>query len=205
MTPISITSGVEYAKTFLPDTLLRSVSTVQTSFSRRLLPLPAPPQPRPYKVCTPSRSKRRGLVAASLEDLLHQTVSVFLLSCRVLTLVLEDDGTVVDSEAFFQSLPPNTALMVLQEGEGWVHSQTKTGGIAKVTFDLYKLNPKDFLGCLTIRATLYEIYTLSCDIRCTKAKDILKFLLRSFTYLARLAGQLLLCGSSYILQRIGDD
>ncbi len=33
--------------------------------------------------------------------------------------MLEDDGTVVDSEAFFQSLPINTAFMVLEKGEAW--------------------------------------------------------------------------------------
>uniref|UniRef100_A0A8C7JUC0 Uncharacterized protein n=1 Tax=Oncorhynchus kisutch TaxID=8019 RepID=A0A8C7JUC0_ONCKI len=30
------------------------------------------------------------------------------------------------------------------------------------------------MWCLTIKATLYEIYTLSYDIQCTRAKDILK-------------------------------
>lgn len=204
MAQLSITSGVEYAKTFLPEILLRSVSTVQTSVKRQILPLPPLPQPRPYKVCSPSNSKRRGLVASSLDDLLHQTVIVFLLTSRVLTLVQEDDGTVVDSEAFFQSLPSNTAFMVLQEGEVWTHCKQKTWGIAKLTFDLYKLNPKDFLGCLAVRATLYEIYSLSCEIRCTKVKDVLKVLLRSFTYLARLAGQVLLCVSSYILLSMED-
>uniref|UniRef100_A0A8C7Q5M2 Uncharacterized protein n=1 Tax=Oncorhynchus mykiss TaxID=8022 RepID=A0A8C7Q5M2_ONCMY len=30
------------------------------------------------------------------------------------------------------------------------------------------------MWCLTIKATHYEIYTLSYDIQCTRAKDILK-------------------------------
>lgn len=51
--------------------------------------------------------------------------SAFLLTCQVLTLVLEEDGTVVDSEAFFQSLPTNTQLMVLRKGEEW--TQNKVG------------------------------------------------------------------------------
>lgn len=42
-----------------------------------------------------------------------------MLTCTLLTLVLEEDGTVVDSEDFFQSLPNNTPLMVLENGERW--------------------------------------------------------------------------------------
>lgn len=52
--------------------------------------------------------------------------------------------------------------------------QPKKSGIAKVTFDLYKLQPKDFLCCLAIRATVYEMYTLSYDFRFTRIKRILK-------------------------------
>nr|XP_046212231.1 cell death activator CIDE-A isoform X2 [Oncorhynchus gorbuscha] len=197
MASLSIHSSVDYAKTLLPDFWVRSVSTIQTTISRRILP---PPQPRPFRLCTQSRSQRKGLMATSLDDLLDQ----------FLILVLEEDGTVVDSEAFFQSLPANTPVMVLQKGEMWTpvlpsSSQPNRNGIGKLSFNLYKLNPKDFIGCLTIKATLYEIYTLSYDVQCTRAKGILKAILRCLTSLARVAGQLLLCGSSYILQYIGDD
>ncbi|XP_070960591.1 lipid transferase CIDEA [Oncorhynchus clarkii lewisi] len=207
MASLSIHSSVDYAKTLLPDFWVRSVSTIQTTISRRILPRP---QPRPFRLCTQSRRQRKGLMATSLDDLLDQTASAFLLTCQFLILVLEEDGTVVDSEAFFQSLPANTPVMVLQKGETWTRvlpssSQPKRNGIGNLSFDLYKLNPKDFIGCLTIKATLYEIYTLSYDIQCTRAKGILKALLRCLTSVARVAGQLLLCGSSYILQYIGDD
>uniref|UniRef100_A0A672QVD1 Cell death inducing DFFA like effector a n=1 Tax=Sinocyclocheilus grahami TaxID=75366 RepID=A0A672QVD1_SINGR len=151
-----------------------------TSLAQRMLP---PPQPRPYKVCTQNRRRRKGFTASSLADLMDS----FLITCQFLTLVLEDDGTVVDSEAFFQSLPTNTAFMVLEKGEAWTPNklvqqlyvlpnfrQPRRSGIAKLSFDLYKLNPKDFLGCLTVKATLYEIYTLSYDIKCTRAKYFLK-------------------------------
>ncbi len=46
-----------------------------------------------------------------------------MLSCHFLTLVLEEDGTVVDSEEFFQSLPNNTPLMVLEKGEMWMQNK----------------------------------------------------------------------------------
>lgn len=54
-----------------------------------------------------------------------QAARVFLLSCHFLTLVLEEDGTVVDSEEFFQSLPNNTLLMVLEEGQMWTKNKVK--------------------------------------------------------------------------------
>uniref|UniRef100_A0A8P4KBH6 Cell death inducing DFFA like effector a n=1 Tax=Dicentrarchus labrax TaxID=13489 RepID=A0A8P4KBH6_DICLA len=158
-----------------------SVSTVQTTISRHILPSA---QPRYFKVCTSSRRRRRGLEACSLDELLeHVThlLRVFMLSCQFLTVVLEEDGTVVDSEEFFQSLPSNTPLMVLEEGEIWTQNkvsinfrQPKKNGIAKLTFDLYKLHPKDFLCCLAVRATLYEMYSLSYDFRCSRVKHVFK-------------------------------
>ena len=37
----------------------------------------------------------------------------------VCALVLDEDGTCVDTEEFFQTLPENTVLMVLEKGEKW--------------------------------------------------------------------------------------
>lgn len=34
-------------------------------------------------------------------------------------VVLEDDGTGVDVEEFFQTLPENAVLMVLEKGQKW--------------------------------------------------------------------------------------
>ncbi|XP_077101536.1 lipid transferase CIDEA [Siphateles boraxobius] len=200
---------MEYAKTLVPTSVMRSVSSM-TSLAQRMLP---PPQARPYRVCSQSRRRRTGFTSTSLADLSEQVASSFLMTCQLLTLVLEDDGTVVDSEAFFQSLPTNTLFMVLEKGDVWTPSklplpsfrQTRRSGIAKLSFDLYKLNPKDFLGCLTVKATLYEIYSLSYDIKCTRAKYFLMFLLRCFMYVAKLTGQVLLCGSSYVLRYIGEE
>uniref|UniRef100_A0A671M1P3 Cell death activator CIDE-A-like n=1 Tax=Sinocyclocheilus anshuiensis TaxID=1608454 RepID=A0A671M1P3_9TELE len=150
----------------------------------------------------------------------------FLITCQFLTLVLEDDGTVVDSEAFFQSLPTNTAFMQLYaflisrfnlcQSLPSIHisqvlpsfRQPRRSGIAKLSFDLYKLNPKDFLGCLTVKATLYEIYTLSYDIKCLSFPSLFSFfrsLLWCFMYMAKLVGQVLLYGSAYVLRYIGDE
>ena len=50
---------------------------------------------------------------------------MFELPCRSLTLVLEEDGTAVDSDEFFQSLASNRPLMVLEEGEVWTRSEVR--------------------------------------------------------------------------------
>nr|AYM50951.1 CIDEA (del 71-160 aa)-3XHA [synthetic construct] len=87
----------------------------------------------------------------------------------LVTLVLEEDGTVVDTEEFFQTLGDNTHFMILEKGQKWMPgsqhvptcSPPKRSGIARVTFDLYRLNPKDFIGCLNVKATMYEMYSVS--------------------------------------------
>lgn len=52
--------------------------------------------------------------------------------------------------------------------------QPKRSGLAKLTFDLYKMDPKDFLCCCAMKATLYEMYTVSYDFRCTRMKHVFK-------------------------------
>ncbi|XP_072535250.1 lipid transferase CIDEA [Salminus brasiliensis] len=206
----AVLSSMEYAKTLVPTPIKRSVSTMHSVIAQRMLP---PAQPRPYRVCTQSRLRTNVLVAISLNDLLKKTARSFLLTYQLLTLVLEEDGTVVESEAFFNSLPPNTLFMVLEKGEEWTQNpqaltsfrKPRRNEIAKISFDLYKLNPKDFLGCLTVKATLYEIYSLSYDIKCSGFKYILKSSLRCVMQVTRVAGQVLLYGSSYVLHYIGDE
>ncbi|XP_023656063.1 lipid transferase CIDEA [Paramormyrops kingsleyae] len=206
---LRIRSSMEYVKTLVPGSLVRSVTSVGTSFTGQVLP---PPKPRPFRICTYNRCRRRGVVAASLDDLASKVVNIFLLTSELLTLVLEEDGTVVDTEAFFQSLPANTPLMVLEKGQRWTQSKgipgfqrLKKSGIAKLSFDLYKLNPKDFIGCLAIQATLYEMYSFSYEIQCMGLKVILKSILQCLTYVAQVSGHFLLCGSTYLLQHIEDD
>lgn len=46
--------------------------------------------------------------------------------------------------------------------------------VARVTFDLYKVNPQDFIGCLNVKATLYGTYSLSYNLHCYGAKRIMK-------------------------------
>ncbi|XP_026185268.1 cell death activator CIDE-A [Mastacembelus armatus] len=209
MVPLVTGTGVKYAKTLLPETLMRSVSAAFATISQHIMPRV---QHRCFNVCTHNRRMRQDLMASSLEELLAQAARMFVLSCCLLTLVLEEDGTVVDSEEFFQSLPNNTALMVLHRGEMWTKKkvfpnccQPTRSIIAKLAFDLYKLHPKDFLCSFGIEASLYEMYKLSYDFKCTKMKHILKLMLCCLTSLVRQAGQLLIYSSSSLLQLIGED
>lgn len=42
-----------------------------------------------------------------------------MLLVGAITLVLDDDGTIVETEAFFQSLPEGTVFVVLVKGQSW--------------------------------------------------------------------------------------
>ncbi|NWV65265.1 CIDEA protein, partial [Malurus elegans] len=77
------------------------------------------PAGRPFRVSNASRSSRKGIVASSLQELISKTLDAFVVTAGIITLVLEEDGTVVDTEEFFQSLDDNTHFMALQEGQKW--------------------------------------------------------------------------------------
>ncbi|XP_074549440.1 lipid transferase CIDEA isoform X2 [Halichoeres trimaculatus] len=175
MPPLSIQSGVTYVKTLLPEALVRSVSSLQTSV------LPSAPSCS-FEVFTHRRRNRCILQASSLNQLLEQ------------------------------SLPGSTSLMVLERGETWTQNKIlssfdrpKRNGIAKLTFDLYKLHPKDFLCCLAIKASLCDMYSLCFDFRCTRIKRILRSLLQRLTCLCKLTGHLLLFTSSSLLPLTVED
>ena len=53
-----------------------------------------------------------------------QALEALLLS-GALTLVLEEDGTAVESEDFFQLLEDDTCLMVLERGQSWSPSRVR--------------------------------------------------------------------------------
>ncbi|NXU49174.1 CIDEA protein, partial [Turnix velox] len=79
---------------------------------------PLMPAGRPFRVSNASRSSRKGIVASTLQELIIKALDAFLIS-GIVTLVLEEDGTVVDTEEFFQSLDDNTHFMVLEVGQKW--------------------------------------------------------------------------------------
>ncbi|XP_008832920.2 cell death activator CIDE-A [Nannospalax galili] len=186
--------------------------TFMGSQTKKVLLTPLIPSARPFRVSNHDRSSRRGVMASSLQELISKTLDVLVITAGLVTLVLEEDGTVVDTEEFFQTLGDNTHFMILEKGQKWtpgskyvpVCKQPKKSGIARVTFDLYRLNPKDFLGCLNVKATMYEMYSVSYDIRCTGFKAILRSLLRFVSYAAQVTGQFLIYSGTYMLRALGD-
>lgn len=70
----------------------------------------------------------RGAWLSSAPSLLlpvgGQALEALLLS-GMLTLVLEEDGTAVESEDFFQLLEDDTCLMVLEYGQSWSPSRVR--------------------------------------------------------------------------------
>uniref|UniRef100_A0A8C0G747 Cell death inducing DFFA like effector c n=1 Tax=Chelonoidis abingdonii TaxID=106734 RepID=A0A8C0G747_CHEAB len=151
------------------DCVGRGCVSVSASMTQQLLSSPVP-KARPYRICNWDRSIRKGLVAESLRDLLDK-VRATMLMVGTISLVLDEDGTSVETEDFFQMLEEGTVFMVLGSGQTWRAAKVSNGilprrriDVACVTFDLYKTNPQD-LGCLNVKATLYGTYSMSYDLR----------------------------------------
>ncbi|NP_001305312.1 lipid transferase CIDEA isoform 2 [Homo sapiens] len=186
--------------------------TFMGSQTKRVLFTPLMHPARPFRVSNHDRSSRRGVMASSLQELISKTLDALVIATGLVTLVLEEDGTVVDTEEFFQTLGDNTHFMILEKGQKWMPgsqhvptcSPPKRSGIARVTFDLYRLNPKDFIGCLNVKATMYEMYSVSYDIRCTGLKGLLRSLLRFLSYSAQVTGQFLIYLGTYMLRVLDD-
>ncbi|XP_043933577.1 cell death activator CIDE-3-like [Protopterus annectens] len=173
-------------------------------------------KPRPFRVCNWDQSLKKGIMGATLEDLLEKVQDSLLVTSPI-TLVLAEDGTVVDTEDFFQTLDENTVFMVLEKGQKWkpprdgsyqlyLHSATKprTMDVARITFDLYKTNPRDFIGCLNVKATLYGMYSVSYELKCNGAKRFVKEAARWTLFTMQAMGHALL-GTSYYMQQLLDE
>ncbi|XP_060898354.1 cell death activator CIDE-3 isoform X2 [Labrus mixtus] len=210
---------MEYAMKSLslltPSSLSKCV-TASASMTHQLLSGRGP-RPKPFRVTNADRSVKKGLMADTLEDLMNKTSDSFSVPC-VSALLLDEDGTGVDSEDFFQTLPENAVLMVLEKEQKWTPNtlnpskdqlsecrpQNRTD-VAKLTFDLYKNNPNDFIGCLNVKATLYGAYSLSYNLRCYAAKTMLKEALRWTIFSMQATGHILLGSSCYIEHLLEED
>uniref|UniRef100_A0A8C3G5J7 Cell death inducing DFFA like effector c n=1 Tax=Cyclopterus lumpus TaxID=8103 RepID=A0A8C3G5J7_CYCLU len=214
---------MEYAMKSLslltPSSLSKCVTasvSASASMTQQLLSGRAP-RPKPFRVTNADRSVKKGIMADVLEDLMNKVSDSLSVPC-VGALVLDEDGTGVDTEEFFQTLPDNAVLMVLEKGHKWTpqtngpsrdqlsecrpHHRTD---VAKVTFDLYKNHPKDFIGCLNVKATLYGAYSVSYDVRCYAAKKMLKEALRWTIFSMQATGHILLGSSCYIEQLLEEE
>ncbi|XP_069466065.1 DNA fragmentation factor subunit alpha isoform X2 [Ambystoma mexicanum] len=75
----------------------------------------------PLKMCLISLrgiGARHGMAAATLQDLQRKVLDL-LPSPQTVTLVLEEDGTIVDDEDYFLCLPTNTKFVALGTNQTW--------------------------------------------------------------------------------------
>uniref|UniRef100_G3Q650 Cell death inducing DFFA like effector b n=1 Tax=Gasterosteus aculeatus aculeatus TaxID=481459 RepID=G3Q650_GASAC len=168
----------------------------------------SPPQ-RPFRVCRHDRETRKGITAGTLEELKERAL-LLPLSATSLSLACEEDGTEVDSDEFLMTLPDNTMLMALEPGQTWRPQpvcstkrcplpKPRTGrDIARVTFDLYRMSPKDVFGSLNVKATFQGLYSVSANFECLGPKKILREALRVASALLHAAGHLLITSASMI-------
>ncbi|XP_060930217.1 DNA fragmentation factor subunit alpha [Limanda limanda] len=85
---------------------------------------------RPCKVCNFTRQKSYGLVVPSLTELKIKGSEFLGHPSDQVTVVLEDDGTIVEDQSYFLCLPPNTKFMLLHEEESWSPVRKMDGGTA---------------------------------------------------------------------------
>ena len=75
---------------------------------------------RPFKVLDRLRTTKKGLMAGTLEELIRSgKEKLSYLAEQEVIVVLEEDGTEVDEEDYFQTLEENTELILLHSGERW--------------------------------------------------------------------------------------
>uniref|UniRef100_A0A3B3TFZ9 Cell death inducing DFFA like effector c n=1 Tax=Paramormyrops kingsleyae TaxID=1676925 RepID=A0A3B3TFZ9_9TELE len=168
-------------------------------------------RPRPFRVANADRSLKKGIMADSLRDLLDKVnaVDTLQVSCTS-SLVLDEDGTGVDTEEFFITLEDNAVLMILEKGQKWTPplvglTAVPECDVAKLTFDLYKTHPQEFIGCLNVKATLYGMYSISYDLRCYSAKRMVKEVLRWTLFSMQATGHVLLGTSCYMQQLLDEE
>ncbi|KAK1796539.1 hypothetical protein P4O66_009574, partial [Electrophorus voltai] len=210
---------MDYAKKSLNLFSASSLSNIShrcVSASASVLPSFSP-RPRPFRVTNSNRSIKKGIMADGLSDLLNKITDAFHVSC-VADLVLDEDGTGVDTEEFFHTLKDSTVLMILEKGEMWTPqqrslSQDQAGeqksqlrkDLAKLTLDLYKNHPKEFIGCLNVQMTLYGMYSMSYNLQCYHAKRMLREVLRWTLFSMQATGHVLLGTSCYMQHLLDED
>lgn len=75
---------------------------------------------KPYKIIDRKRETKKGVMAESLEELISRGKAKLNYAIdKKVYVVLEEDGTEVDEEEYFQTLPANTLLMLLYVGDRW--------------------------------------------------------------------------------------
>ncbi|KAK3519336.1 hypothetical protein QTP70_024765 [Hemibagrus guttatus] len=94
---------------------------------------------KPCKVCNFTRQKYYGVVVVSLSQLKAKGCQALGYSSDTsVSVVLDDDGTIVEDDTYFLCLPPNTKFMFLQDKEMWKPAKRFDGGTAwlRQSFDM---------------------------------------------------------------------
>ncbi|XP_055487252.1 cell death activator CIDE-B [Leucoraja erinacea] len=187
--------------------LVRAVTSAGSELGRRCWG--SAPAPRPFRVCNHDRSRRSGVTAGTLRELIGKAMDAVLVTGLV-SLVLDEDGTLVDTEDFFRHLEDDTRLMVLEKGQSWrsTHRGTvsyaltqkpkNSKDIARITLDIYKRNPRDLFGSLNVRATFYGLYSMTFDIKGLGPKKVIRELLRVMASMLHGVGHILVSAASFM-------
>ncbi|KAM9706909.1 DNA fragmentation factor subunit alpha [Dama dama] len=107
---------------------------------------PEPGEIRALKQCLLRRNKSReqhGVAASCLEELRDKACDILAIdkSLAPVTLVLAEDGTIVDDDDYFLCLPANTKFVVLAGNEKWTHNSD--GGTAWITQESFDRDETD--------------------------------------------------------------
>ncbi|XP_073172585.1 DNA fragmentation factor subunit alpha isoform X3 [Lepidochelys kempii] len=87
----------------------------------------------PRRQCLIRRKSQRehhGVAASCLRELRSKACDILAIdkAWEPITLVLAEDGTIVDDEDYFLCLPPNTKFVALARNEKWTSSSTVSDG-----------------------------------------------------------------------------
>ncbi|XP_006885825.1 PREDICTED: DNA fragmentation factor subunit alpha [Elephantulus edwardii] len=98
---------------------------------------------RALKPCLLRRNhslEQHGVAASCLEELRSKACDILAIdkSLAPITLVLAEDGTIVDDEDYFLCLPPNTKFVALASNEKWKYkiSDGGTAWLSQESFDV---------------------------------------------------------------------
>ena len=76
---------------------------------------------RPYKVWSSDRQTRKSITASNLNEFKLRAAEKFgFKHYSNLKVVLEEDGTEVEDEAYFQSAEKDTVFLLLRDKENWI-------------------------------------------------------------------------------------
>lgn len=108
---------------------------------------PGPDDIRPLKACLLRRNQSReqhGVAASCLEELRSKACDILSIdkSLTPVTLVLAEDGTIVDDDDYFLCLPSNTKFVALASNEKWTYSNSD-GGTAWISQESVDVDETD--------------------------------------------------------------